>query len=47
MISSILLAAGKSVRMRGENKLIRKINGIPLLKHSIDNILTALMYYMR
>jgi len=41
MISSILLAAGQSVRMRGENKLIKKINGIPLLKYSIDNILSS------
>ena len=39
MISSILLAAGTSSRMEGENKLIKEINGMPLIKHSIKNIL--------
>ena len=39
MISSILLAAGTSSRMGGENKLIKEINGMPLIKHSIKNIL--------
>ena len=41
MISSILLAAGKSKRMIGENKLIKKIQGIPLIKHSVKNILAS------
>tara|TARA_Y100000590_G_scaffold311116_1_gene351513 strand:- start:2029 stop:2598 length:570 start_codon:yes stop_codon:yes gene_type:complete len=41
MISSILLAAGQSKRMNGENKLVKKINGIPLIKYSIKNILTS------
>ena len=39
MISAILLAAGESKRMEGENKLIKEINGIPLIKHAIKNIL--------
>ncbi len=39
MISAILLAAGKSKRMIGENKLTKSLNGIPLINHSIDNIL--------
>jgi len=39
MISSILLAAGCSSRMDGENKLIKEINGIPLIKHTIKSIL--------
>ena len=39
MISAILLAAGQSKRMKGENKLVKKIKGIPLIKHSINNIL--------
>jgi molybdenum cofactor cytidylyltransferase len=39
MISSILLAAGTSSRMEGENKLIKEINGMPLIKHSIKNLL--------
>jgi len=39
MISAILLAAGESSRMEGENKLVKEINGIPLIKHSVKNIL--------
>ena len=39
MISSILLAAGQSKRMNGENKLIKEINGVPLINHAIENIL--------
>jgi len=41
MISSILLAAGESSRMKGENKLIKKIKGIPLINYSIKNILAS------
>ena len=41
MISAILLAAGKSKRMDGENKLTKKIRGIPLIKHSVKNILAS------
>jgi len=41
MISAILLAAGQSKRMNGENKLIKKIQGVPLIKHSIINILES------
>ena len=41
MISSILLAAGQSKRMQGENKLIKKIKGIPLIQHAIKNILDS------
>ena len=39
MISSILLAAGQSKRMKGENKLTKEIDGIPLINHTIKNIL--------
>jgi len=39
MISSILLAAGQSSRMNGENKLTKEINGIPLIKYAVKNIL--------
>jgi molybdenum cofactor cytidylyltransferase len=39
MISSILLTAGESKRMDGENKLVKEINGIPILKYAIKNIL--------
>jgi len=41
MISAILLAAGQSKRMAGENKLTKKIQGIPLIKHSVKNILAS------
>ncbi len=39
MISAILLAAGQSSRMNGENKLSKEIDGIPLIKYAIKNIL--------
>ena len=41
MISAILLAAGQSKRMQGENKLTKNIRGIPLIKHSLQNILNS------
>ena len=41
MISAILLTAGQSKRMDGENKLEKKIQGIPLIKHSVKNILAS------
>ena len=41
MISSILLAAGQSMRMNGENKLTKEIQGIPLIKLSVKNILAS------
>ena len=41
MISTILLAAGQSLRMNGENKLIKRINGVPLIKYTIKNILAS------
>ena len=41
MISAILLAAGESKRMNGENKLTKKIHGTPLIKHSVKNILSS------
>ena len=43
MISAILLAAGQSKRMNGENKLIKEIQGIPLIKNSVKNILFSLV----
>jgi len=39
MISSILLAAGQSLRMKDENKLTKEINGVPLIKYAVKNIL--------
>ena len=41
MISAILLAGGQSKRMYGENKLTKKIQGIPLIKFSVKNILAS------
>jgi len=41
MISAILLAAGQSRRMNGENKLVKEIQGIPLIKFSVKNILAS------
>ena len=41
MISSILLAAGQSKRMRGENKLTKNVKGIPLIKCALNNILKS------
>ena len=39
MISVIMLAAGQSARMGGENKLTKNLNGTPLIKYAIKNIL--------
>ena len=41
MISAILLAAGQSKRMNGENKLTKGIQGTPLIKLSVKNILAS------
>jgi len=41
VISAILLAAGQSKRMDGENKLTKEIKGIPLIKLSVKNILAS------
>ena len=41
MISAILLAAGQSKRMDGENKLTKEIQDIPLIKRSVQNILAS------
>ena len=41
MISAILLAAGQSKRMNGENKLTKKIHGMPMINHCVKNILNS------
>jgi len=41
MIAAILLAAGQSKRMNGENKLTKEIKGSPLIKLSVKNILAS------
>ena len=43
MISAILLAAGQSLRMNGENKLVREVDGIPLIKYAVKNILASMV----
>tara|TARA_B100000700_G_scaffold28863_1_gene27747 strand:- start:437 stop:1009 length:573 start_codon:yes stop_codon:yes gene_type:complete len=43
MISAILLAAGQSKRMVGENKLTKELLGTPLIKHSVKNILSSVI----
>ena len=40
-ISGVILAAGESKRMKGENKLIKLINGKPLIEYSVNNILKS------
>ena len=39
MISAILLAAGQSKRMDGENKLIKKYNKKYLINHNIGTLI--------
>ena len=41
MISAILLTAGQSKRMNGENKLTKEIKGSPLIKLAVKNILAS------
>ena len=41
MISAILLAAGQSKRMNGENKLIKKYNKKYLINHIIDTLIKS------
>jgi molybdenum cofactor cytidylyltransferase len=41
VISAILLAAGQSKRMDGENKLTKEIQDVPLIKYSVKNILAS------
>jgi len=41
MISAILLAAGQSKRMNGENKLVKDYKKYPLIMHSVNNILES------
>ena len=41
MISAILLAAGQSKRMDGENKLVKKIKDTSVIKHSVRNIMSS------
>ena len=41
MISAILLAAGQSKRMQGENKLLRKYKNRPLINHILKSLIKS------
>ena len=41
MISSILLAAGQSKRMKNENKLIKNFKGKPLINHILSSLIKS------
>ncbi|MHA1444455.1 MAG: nucleotidyltransferase family protein [Candidatus Hodarchaeales archaeon] len=41
MITGILLAAGESKRFRPENKLLHKINGVPVIEHLLKAFLQS------
>ena len=41
MIRAILLAAGQSKRLKGENKLIRKFKNKPLIKYAINSLIKS------
>ena len=41
MISTILLAAGKSKRLKGENKLIKNFKGKPLINHILSSLIKS------
>lgn len=40
-ISAVVLAAGRSTRMGPENKLLKTIDGTPMVRRSVDNILAT------
>ena len=41
MLSLIILAAGKSTRMRGRNKLLVKIDGKPIIRNVVEKALSS------
>ena len=41
MIKAILLAAGQSKRLKGENKLIKKFNNKPLITYPLNSLLKS------
>jgi molybdenum cofactor cytidylyltransferase len=41
MVPIIVLAAGKSVRMRGENKLLLEIQGVPMIRRVVQAALES------
>ena len=41
MIKAILLAAGQSKKLKGENKLIKKFKNKPLINHSLTTLVKS------
>ena len=41
MIRAILLAAGQSKRLKGENKLVRKFKNKPLINYAINSLIKS------
>ena len=41
MLSLIILAAGKSTRMRGRNKLLVKVGGKPMIRNVVESALSS------
>lgn len=40
-IAALVLAAGRSTRMQGENKLLAQLGGVPLVARVVDEVLAA------
>lgn len=41
LIAALVLAAGRSRRMEGENKLLMKIDGVPLVRRTVETVLNS------
>ena len=40
-IAAVILAAGQSRRMGGDNKLLRPVDGVPLIRHTVETVLAS------
>lgn len=40
-VAAVILAAGLSSRMGGDNKLLADLNGRPVLRHTVENVLAS------
>ena len=40
-VAALILAAGASARMGGQNKLLRVVDGLPLVRHAVDAALAS------
>jgi molybdenum cofactor cytidylyltransferase len=43
MLTLIVLAAGRSTRMRGRNKLLAKIDGTPMIRRVVESALSSMV----